>query len=252
MKSKEFESNRISLTKKQKCMVAEMQGSDERWLTVCNENEDGEKDLSKTINLSYPEVQMLQNTCEAILEVIEREEADELYSMSKYMKVDQNLSWDSRKKMKCFVLKSTTTEELLNDDVYKTEDEASRALRFLYYDKEAHPDPYEVTTITMMQPERCAVVEHVLRSEIEKLPGTDKDIKGIDKALLAAVIARTLKELDFTVPLNAAELLDAFLYFGGFDKILCASEKSQDIHDRQQFNLIKSAYNYACSYMNFQ
>jgi hypothetical protein len=249
MRSDKFDENRISLTKKQKCMITEMQGSKDRWLTICNEDEDGQKDLSKTINLSMTEVKMLENVADTIYEVINHKEDDDIYNTNKYAKKSQTISWDSQKKLKCFVLKADGSEELLNDNVYRSEDEAGRALRYTYYDKEAYPQDYKVTPITLMQPERCAVVQFVVHKELAKKKPSERIVEGIDKGYLAALIARTLKNLEFACPLNAHELLDCFLYFGGFEKAVGPMEQLNDIHDKQQFKLIQNSYDTACSFM---
>jgi hypothetical protein len=231
-------------------MVTEMTGCEERWLTICHENDEGEKDLSKTINLSSTEVEVLKNVAETVTEIIDNDDEDMTYSLAKYCKKDTELYGESKKKVACYVIKGEKTETLLNDNVYRTAEQAQLALKYADYDKEAHPEPYVVKEIMMDQPDRCAVVEHVLREElVKKADGGEKTLKGMDKHYMAALLCRTLKYLQFSAPYNAFELLDCFIYFGGFDKALTPMETAADINDRQQLNLIAACYNHACSYM---
>jgi hypothetical protein len=250
MKDLVFCPNKTSLTSKQKAMVTEMTGCDDRWLTICHENDDGDKDLSKTINLSTTEVDVLKNVSETIMEIITNEDEDFSYSLSKYTKKDREPCWDSKKKITCYVIRGEKTESLLNDKVYTSEEQAETALKYADYDAEVHPEKYVVKEMLMNQPDRCAVVEHILREELAKKSDSgERSLKGMDKYYVAALLSRTLKYLQFTSPISAFELLDNFLYFGGFDKALTAIETPSDIHDRQQLNLVSTCYNQACSFM---
>jgi hypothetical protein len=242
-----FTPHQVSLTRGQKCKITWMEGSNDRWLTICHEDEKGQKDLAKTINLSIVEVQAFQQVIESVWEIVSKEEDDDKYEFKKFAKATHEISWDTDKKLLCYVLQSDRSEEMLNDKVYRTDDDATLALN--EYDNGEDPTRFKVKQITMNQPSRQAVVEFVVREELQKIQGPDKDIKGTDRGFIGAVLARTLKGLEFDSPINALDLLDMFLYFGGLEKVMIPAEISDDVHDRQQRNLIHTVYNSACTYV---
>ena len=218
--------------------------TNERYLSISYEKGDDNLDLSRTINLSKSEAAVFAQHVGEFNDIINYEEADVVYEWSL---LDSNVEYDGGKK-------DITAYQLHYDgggrqdtQVYANKMDAQMAR-----EEKEDKENYDILSVTMTRPERYAVVHTViaeeLNAEVAKTNADDKQavLASMNKLRLAAIVCECLKVLQHTPPFLTLELVEAFVYCGGLEKITNSSmSEADDIDDAQQRSLIMAAYNSA-------
>jgi hypothetical protein len=183
---------------------------------------------------------MFKAALSSIWDTVDRRDEDDTYTLDAYMENKRQKTCEE-KELEVFVVRKRGKDNVRDSDVFRCRDDAKRHMMEKYEGKE-----WEIKQEKMNRPEKYAVVEFVLRQELEKMSDKERSVKKIDKPRVAAILCNTLKELEFDNPICALESLEAFLYFGGFEKASVALEPSTDLTEKQILSLISCSYEYAC------
>lgn len=242
--AEEFTPCKVYLTKAQVMSITAFDHTNERYLCISYQKSDDNLDLSRTINLSKSEAAVFAQHVGEFADIINYEEADVIYHWSL---LDSNVEYDGGKK-------EITAYQLHYDgggrqdtQIYARKMDAQMAR-----EEKEDKENYDIMTVTMMRPERYAVVQNViteeLNGEVAKTNAEDKQevLASMNKLRIAAIVCECLKVLNHSPPFLAIELVEAFVYCGGLDKI--TNSAVDDIYDEQQKSLMMAAYHLAmCS-----
>lgn len=235
---------RVKLTKSQLATVTVFQQNRMRYLTVSYEKDDGELDFSRTINLSPEEATAFERVIPQICEVLNY--AEYLHSTMPDNDIDEQEVQITT--MQAYMLaKKDGSVTNGSDNLFINERNARMALCDME-DKSL----YTITPVTVHKPSKYAIVEYILREEMMKkavqqqTEMTKEVYTKLDQTQLRVMVIAALKETTYKWPLFAEELIGAFVYCGGLDKIVREGHlPPQEYMDAQDEALLRAVYHEA-------
>lgn len=235
---------RVKLTKVQLATVTVFQQNRMRYLTISYEKEDGELDFSRTINLSPEEATVFERVMPQICEVLNY--AEYLYSTMPDSEMDaQEIQTSS---MQAYMLTKKDGGATNGDENLFINE---RNARMAFCDMEDR-ELYIIAPVTVHKPSKYAVVEYIVREEMlkkaveQQMEMTKECFAKLDQTRLRVIVLAALKETTYKWPLFVEELVGAFVYCGGLDKIVREGHPlPQEYTDVQDEALLRAAYHEA-------